>query len=290
MHISGTTRVFMVIGDPVAQVQAPALFNPVFTRFGVNAVLVPAQVPAQHVTGFVTQVLQAGNIDGLWVTVPHKPALLPCLTRMDRAAQLAGAVNAVRRNAAGELEGGLFDGLGLVAALRQVGIEPRGRRVLLVGAGGAGAAIAVALLESGVAALGLHDLGERALRLAEQLRSTSQASDPACPPIEPRSGPQADPAGYDVVIHATPLGLREDDPLPFDVARLDPGTRVFDILMKPRPTPLLRACAARGIEAHPGFEMLVQQMPDYLDFFGLPDAARALRADLSDVRRTLSAG
>lgn len=279
----------MVIGDPVAQVQAPALFNPVFTRFGVNAVLVPAQVPAQHVVGFATHVMQAGNIDGLWVTVPHKPALLPCLARMDRAAQLAGAVNAVRRNAAGELEGGLFDGLGLVAALRQVGIEPHGRHVLLVGAGGAGAAIAVALLESGVAALGLHDLGERSLRLAAQLHSTSQAGG-ACPPIEPRSGPQADPAGYDVVIHATPLGLREDDPLPFDVARLDPGARVFDILMKARPTPLLRACAARGIEAHPGFEMLVQQMPDYLDFFGLPDAARALRADLSDVRRTLGAG
>jgi shikimate dehydrogenase len=97
----------------------------------------------------------------------------------------------------------------------------------------------------------------------------------------------ADPAGFDLVINATPLGLRDDDPLPFDVARLDPGAAVIDILMKPQPTPLLRACAERGISAHPGFEMLVQQVPDYLAFFGMPRIAEQLRADLSEVRRSL---
>jgi len=278
MHISGSTRVFMVLGDPVAQVQAPAIFNRVFQRFGVDAVLVPAQVRADRLNSFAHEVLAAGNIDGLWLTIPHKTTLVPVLAQMDHCAQVAQSVNAVRRTAAGALEGALFDGLGLVAALRHFGIAPEGLRVLLLGAGGAGAAIAAALLDHGVAHLALHDLGTRAAELAHRLQAGT---------ADRVSVQGADPAGFDLVVHATPLGLRADDPLPFDVSRLDAGAKVLDILMKPQATPLLQACAARGIEAHPGFEMLVQQVPLYLDFFGMGAIAEALRADLSDVRQGL---
>jgi shikimate dehydrogenase len=280
MNISGTTRVFLVVGDPVIQVQAPAIFNRIFQRHGLDAVLVPAQVPAADFPAFARQVLRAGNISGLWLTIPHKTALVAELADMDSSARVAQSVNAVRRAADGRLEGALFDGTGLVAALRHLGIEPRGLRVLLLGTGGAGAAIATALLENGVATLALHDLGTRAQALADRLGGLGAGR------LQVQG---SDPAGFDLVVHATPLGLREDDPLPFDVARLDPGARVIDILMKHAPTRLLRACAARGIEAHPGFEMLVQQVPDYLDFFGMPDAARALRTDLSEVRQALLA-
>ena len=93
-----------------------------------------------------------------------------------------------------------------------------------------------------------------------------------------------DPAGYDLVINATPLGLNETDPLPFDVRRLDGSAAVVDILMKDATTPLLRACAARGITAHPGHEMLIQQVPEYLRFFGFEAMARATQADLAPVR------
>lgn len=280
MNISGTTRVFLVVGDPITQVQAPALFNRIFQRHGLDAVLVPAQVSADDFPAFARQVLRAGNISGLWLTIPHKTALVAELADMDSSARIAQSVNAVRRRADGQLEGALFDGIGLVAALRHLGIEPRGLRVLLLGTGGAGAAIATALLENGVASLALHDLGTRAQALADRLGALGTGR------LQVQGN---DPAGFDLVVHATPLGLRADDPLPFDVARLDPGARVIDILMKHRPTPLLRACAERGIEAHPGFEMLVQQVPDYLDFFGMQDSARVLRADLSDVRQTLCA-
>ena len=99
----------------------------------------------------------------------------------------------------------------------------------------------------------------------------------------------ADPAGFDLVVNATPLGLEPDDPLPLDVSRLDDHCTVVDILMKNQPTPLLRACRARGINAHPGFEMLVQQVPDYLDFFGLHDVAQAVREDLSETRALIGA-
>lgn len=281
MHISGTTRVFMVLGDPIAQVQAPQLFNPVFDRHGIDAVLVPAHVPRERSASFCREVLAAGNIDGLWLTIPHKPLVMPLLARRDRHAELAGAVNAVRRNRDGSLEGALFDGRGFAKALAGFGFVPRGKRALLVGAGGAGAAIASALLQVDLDLLALHDLGDRASLLAQQLQPHAPKTR-----VAPAS---ADPAGYDLVVNATPLGLRADDPLPFDADRLDAGAVVVDILMKPQGTPLLHACARRGIAVLPGFEMLVQQVPDYLDFFGLHDAARAVQADLSSVRELLRA-
>lgn len=270
--ISGHTRVFMVLGDPVTQVQAPAIFNRVFQRHGVDAVLVPLQVRAEHLAAFARTVLAEGQVAGLWLTIPHKTTLMPLLAAVDEAGRVAQSVNAVRLHTSGGLEGGLFDGLGLVRALHHHGIDPHGLRVLLVGTGGAGAAIATALLAAGVAALALHDLGERAQHLAARL-------------ADPRvSTPGADPAGFDLVINATPLGLRAHDPLPVDVERLSPQTRVVDILMKPQTSPLRQACAARGIASWDGFEMLVQQVPDYLRFFDLAAVADAVQHDLQDVR------
>jgi shikimate dehydrogenase len=277
-NITGKTRVFMVAGDPVSQVQAPAIFNRVFQRYGVDAVLVPVQVSPDRFADFATTVLEAGNIDGLWLTIPHKPKLMPLLAKSDTASQMARSVNAVRRHADGTLEGAMFDGNGLVASLRYFGIEPKGLRVLLLGAGGAGAAIATALVGAKVAKLGLHDLDDRAKKLAQRL-------DEPCVTVT-----DSDPTGFDLVINATPLGLNPDDPLPFDVSRLDPKAKVIDILMKHKPTPLLKACAERNIQAFPGFEMLVQQVPDYLRFFGMPEIADKIKDDLSEVREHLLAG
>ncbi|MDE2564550.1 MAG: shikimate dehydrogenase, partial [Burkholderiales bacterium] len=97
-----------------------------------------------------------------------------------------------------------------------------------------------------------------------------------------------DPAGYDLVVNCTSQGLKADDPLPFDPARVDAGAAVVDIIMSREPTPLLRACRARGLQAEPGFEMLVQQVPEYLRFFGLPALAATLQADLGEVRALLA--
>lgn len=269
----------MVLGDPVSQVQAPQLFNPLFERHGIDAVLVPALVPRERCSSFCREILAAGNIDGLWLTIPHKPLVMPLLAHWDRDAELAQAVNAVRRNPDGSLEGALFDGSGFAKALASFGFQPPGKRALLVGAGGAGAAIAAALLHAGLHQLALHDLGDRASALAHRLQPHS--------PGTRVTAAGSDPAGFDLVINATPLGLDADDPLPFDVDRLQADALVVDILMKPQGTPLLRACAQRGVAAHPGFEMLVQQVPDYLSFFGLHAAARAVQADLSPVRDLL---
>ena len=282
MTITGHTRVFLILGDPIDQVQAPALFNALFRRHGVDAVLVPAQVAAADLSAFAAQALKARNIDGLWLTIPHKTSMMAVLDRCDRLGTVAGAVNAARRNPDGAIEGGLFDGLGFVKALDHFGVPIAGQRVLQVGVGGAGMAIAASLGQRGAGDLQLFDPAPG--RAAAAARRVSQAFG-----IEAAAAPSGDPAGFDLVINATPLGLQADDPLPIDVARLDRDSVVVDILMKHHTTPLLRACQARGITAHAGHEMLVQQAPDYLSFFGYPEIASAVQADLSAVRSLLLA-
>lgn len=263
--VRGSTELLFVAADPVAQVKAPEAYNLVFARCGIDAVAVPTRVRAGHLGAFVREALSLGNLRGLVVSIPHKTPLMQLLDRFDGAAQAAGAVNAVRRAADGALEGALFDGLGFVGALACHGVACEGRRALLVGAGGAGLAIASALGTTGLADLAVYDTDpERARTLAHRVA-------PA------RPVPQADPAGFDIVVQATPLGLKAGDPLPLDPARVEAHASVVDILMTPAPTPLVRALRARGIAAHMGHEMLVQQMPAYLDFFGFADAAAALR-------------
>jgi shikimate dehydrogenase len=245
-------------------VQAPALFNPIFRSQRVDAVLVPAQVSPADLPGFVQQVLRARNIDGLWLTIPHKAAVLPLLDRCDRLGQIAQAVNAVRRNADGSLEGALFDGEGFAKALDRFELPVTGRRVLIVGAGGAGMAIAVSMAERGAATVALFDPNAARSQAAADRLNAAYPHQPA------QVARRADARGFDLVVQASPLGMTDADALPLDPASVEPGAVVVDILMKNQPTPLLRACAARGARVYPGFEMLNQQIPDYLRFFGLP--------------------
>lgn len=280
VHITGSTRVFMILGNPVEQVRAPEMFNHLFKRRGVDAVLVPAQVAPQDLALFVRNVFKARNIDGLWLTIPHKTAVMALLDRVDPLGQVAQAVNAVRRNTDGSIEGALFDGLGFVKGLDVFGVTARGAQALVVGAGGAGVAIAVSLAERGVAKLALFDRDPaRCESLAARIRAAYALE------VDAQATP--DPAGFDLVINASPLGLNVSDPLPFDVTRLEPHAAVVDILMKNQPTPLLRACQARTVKAFTGFEMMIQQAPDYLDFFGLHALARSVETDPSEVRSLL---
>ena len=280
MPITGHTQVFMIVGDPVAQVRAPEVYNHLFQRHGVDAVLVPMKVPPQQLAGFVRHAFGAQNLGGLWVTIPHKAAMQGLMDHCDPLARMAGAVNAVRRGADGRIEGALFDGVGFAKGLDHFGIPVAGRRVLVVGAGGGGQAVAAALAQRGAAHLAVYNRSaDRAAALVARLR--------------PHFGPavalaeSADPAGFDLIVNCTSQGLQPGDALPVDVARVDDGAAVLDIIMTRQPTPLLQACAARGITAHAGFEMLVQQIPEYLRFFGLPALAATLQEDLSEVRQLL---
>lgn len=285
MHITGSTQVFFILGDPVAQVRAPELFNHLFQRHGVDAVLVPAAVAPEHLTSFVHGVMHARSTGGLWATIPHKAALLPLLQHCDQRGRVAQAVNAVRRAADGTLEGALFDGEGFVKSLDHFGLPCTGQRALVVGVGGAGTAIAVSLAERGVSHLSLYGLDRNA---AQAVALRISAAFPAVQvQVQMHAATSADPQGHDLVVNATPLGLQPGDALAFDPQRLSPGAAVVDILMKNQPTPLLQACAAQGARVFAGFEMMIQQAPEYLRFFKLHALAQVIENDASEVRRLI---
>ena len=278
--INGQTDVYLIVGDPVEQVQAPTSFNRVFALLGINAVLMPVHVAPADLQAFVRTAFCARNVQGLWVTIPHKAAMLPWLDQCTDLAHMAGAVNAVRRTAAGGLEGGLFDGEGFVDSLDYFQITYTHKRVLVLGAGGAAAAIAASLALAGERApesISFFDpVPGRAALAAQRMASA---------PIPVRAAASNDPAGFDLVINASPLGLKSDDPLPCDVARMDAGAALVDILMKNQPTPVICAARARGLVAEPGFEMMIQQTHRYLAFFGLHEAARLVYKDADFLRQ-----
>jgi shikimate dehydrogenase len=199
---------------------------------------------------------------------------------MDPVAQIAGAVNAVRRLPDGRLEAALFDGIGFVKGLDQFGIDVKGRKVLVVGAGGGGHAVAAAIAQRAPRQLAVYNrTRERAASLVQRLNTLiGDAASVAT---------SNDPAGFDLVVNCTSQGLKPDDAPPFDPQRLDAGAAVVDIIMTREPTALLRACRERGIRAEAGFEMLVQQVPEYLRFFGFDALAGKLQADLSPIRALL---
>ncbi len=238
--ISGTTDVYLIVGDPVEQVKAPESFNLIFARLGIDAVLVPVQVAPADLDGFVRTAFKARNIKGLWVAIPHKVPITGLLDECTELGRVAGAVNAVRRNADGSIGGALFDGVGFVASLAHFGIDWRGKRALIIGAGGGSAAIGASL------ALGARACSEiafydpvpgKAAAVAARIQRSSR--------VLLRAVNNNDPAGYDLVINGSPLGLQQGDPMPCDVARMAPDAVLIDILMKNQPTPLLRAARAR---------------------------------------------
>lgn len=284
--IAGTTDVYLIPGDPVEQVRAPEVFNLIFSTLGINAVLVPVHVAAGDIESFVRTAFLAKNIKGMFLAIPHKSLVMGLLSQCNDYGRVAGAVNGIRRNADGSLEGGLFDGKGLVSALDYFEIAYAGRRVLILGAGGGASAIAASLAIAGASAptdIALFDpVPGKAAAVAAHISSVAKLTGTSVV-----AAASSDPSGYDVVVNASPLGLNADDPLPCDVTRMEPHAAVVDILMKNQPTPLVRAVRARHLVAQPGFEMLIQQAPDYLEFFGYGDAAQAVRRDATFIREHL---
>lgn len=261
--IRGTTRLFAVLGDPVDQVRAPQLLNPLFTRLGLDAVLVPAHVPPDGLGAAVRGLQGLANLDGLLVTVPHKVAICRHVDALSSVATVSGSANALRREPDGRWYADNFDGAGFVRGLERAGRPVRGQRFTVVGAGGAGAALAAALLRSEAAHVRLCDPDTHRLReVLARLEPTWPGRTTGTP--EPRV------ADADATVNATPLGMRPADPLPFDPGALPPGCLVADIVMKPPETRLLRTAAALGHPVHHGSHMLDQQLDLYRDFFALP--------------------
>lgn len=263
----GTTRLFAMLGFPVGQVMAPMMMNQLFHEVAHDAVVVPVEVAPPQFDRVVEGLKAMDNFDGMVVTIPHKFALTRHADSMSPAVQLSGAANVLRREAGGRWSVDNFDGQGFVAGLRKHGHDPRGRRISLVGTGGAGSAIATALVQAGAAQLHVFDVDEAKVR---EIASRLNAFRPDSVCIA-EAGPVLD--DVEIAINATPLGMQPKDALPFDVARLSPGTVVADVVMKPHETRLLKAAAARGLPVQHGIHMLAPQIEMYRRFFRIPSSA-----------------
>lgn len=261
--INGHTELIAHIGYPTHTFKSPMIYNPYFEHVGVNAVVVPFGCKPEDYPAFLKSVFSLTNIRGALITMPHKVVTVGLLDEVTPTVKVAGACNAVKRLPDGRLVGDQFDGAGFVRGVQRKGLQLAGARVLVVGSGGVGCAIAASLAGAGIAAISLFDVNTASAdSLGERIRTHY-------PAITVQTGSN-DPAGYDLVVNATPMGMNEGDPLPVDVSRLDARTFVGEVVMRTEMTAFLSAAQARGCRVQVGSDMLFEMIPAYLEYFGFP--------------------
>jgi shikimate dehydrogenase len=263
MRIDGNTEIIAHIGFPTHAFRSPLIYNPWFVKSGINAMVVPMGCQTEPYPQFLRSVFKLSNIRGALITMPHKVTTLGMLDEVLPNAMIAGAANAVRRLPDGRLQGDMFDGEGFVRGLKRKGFETRGKRTLVVGSGGVGSAIAASLAAAGVLEMHLYDVNTAA---ASALRDRLLRQ---YPNMTIRTGSK-DPAGLELLVNATPLGMNAGDPLPLDMLRIDPASFVGDVVMKTDMTAFLSAAQAKGCQIQMGADMLYEQIPAYLEYFGFP--------------------
>ena len=273
MTISGRTKLIAHLGYPTQSFKAPMIYNPYFEKYKIDAVVVPMGCMPEDYPAFLKLLFKLSNIHGALVTMPHKVTTIPLLDEVMTTARIAGSCNAIRLSSAGTLVGDMFDGEGFVRGILRKGRALADGEVLVVGCGGVGSAIVASMAKAGVSKLALFDADATIMNsLAERLRAYY-------PALKIEVGSR-DPTGFDVIVNATPLGMQEDDPLPLDVTRVSPSAFVGEVVMKQEITPFLAAARARGCEIQVGTDMLFEQIPAYLEFFGFrtttPEELRAV--------------
>jgi shikimate dehydrogenase len=249
--LNGETRLHIIVGDPVGQTKSPAGLTAEFAARKVDAVCVPIHVTAEHFDAFMAAAKRVLNLDGIVVTIPHKFAALRHCDEVSDRARFLGSANVLHRIEGGRWRGDMTDGVAMVAALREAGCKIEGKRALLVGAGGAGSAVALALIEAGVAALEIADF-DAARRQSLIARLSARM------PGAVTAG-SADPAGFDLVVNATPIGMAPDDPLPVEAQRLEATATVADLITRPAVTPLLEIARRQGCRIVSGTDMFAVQ-------------------------------
>jgi len=271
--LSGKTTIIAHIGYPTSTFKAPLIYNPWFESKGIDACVVPMGVKTEDYPEALKYIFKFSNIHGALITMPHKVTTVSLVDECSTTAQIAGAANAVLLRKDGTLLGDMFDGEGFVRGVAHKGFKFSGAKCLVVGSGRVGSAIAASMAAAGVALLSLYDVvTASAEKLAARLKKHY-------PKMEVFVRPP-DPAGYDLVVNASPLGMNDDDPLPMDVSRIDPKTFVGEVVLKKEITPFLEAARARGCRYQIGTDMLFEQIPAYLEFFSFgtttPDELRSV--------------
>jgi shikimate dehydrogenase len=262
MEITGKTRIMFILADPVEHIRGSAILTARMNEAGRDVAVSPLHVTPADLGAAVAAIRLFRNVAGFGVTIPHKIAVRGHLDDETPRARLVGSVNFVRRDPDGRLTGDNLDGIGFVDGLRHSGITVAGKRVLQLGAGGAGRSIAFSVAEAGAAELGIHN---RTRDKAADLAKAVHAAHPACRSF----AAEPDVAGFDVVINTTSLGMKTGDPLPADLAHLTSDMAVVEIIMSPAMTPLLVEAERRGCRIGPGRFMLEEQVRRVMEFFRL---------------------
>jgi shikimate dehydrogenase len=261
--INGNTEIIAHIGYPTHSFKSPMIYNPYFEQAGVNAIVVPMGCQVPEYPAFLKAVFGLTNIRGALITMPHKVTTVGLLDEVTATVRVAGACNAVKRLADGRLVGDMFDGAGFVRGVQRKGLNLAGAKVLVVGSGGVGCAIAASLAAAGIASIRLFDVNTAS---ADGLGQRLQQN---YPQIEVQTGSN-DPTGCNLVVNATPMGMNEGDPLPLDVSKLAASTFVGEVVMRTEMTAFLTAAKAQGCAVQVGSDMLFEQIPAYLEYFGFP--------------------
>ena len=270
MTITGTTRLYAILGDPLHKARSPEAFNSLFATHQADAVLIPAEVDRAGFAAAVAGFKSLHNCDGLILTMPHKQSMCAMVDVLRPNARLVGAINAARREPDGRWVGDMFDGLGYVAALRKRGLDPAGKRVHMIGAGAVARAMSFALAAAGIVRLSLRDIDQgHAQTLARQVTA-------AFPAVQ-CSATQTDHYDVDILANAAPVGMNADDPLPCATDAIDPLTWVTDVIPKPDITPFLEAARIRGCQVVCGREMVEGQVGLIAEFFGVTNTAKETR-------------
>lgn len=254
--ISGGIRLCGIIGDPVEHTMSPVMHNAAFRKLGLNYLYVPFRVKKEEL-GKAIEGIRALNIRGLSVTIPHKIAVIPFLDELDPLARKMGAVNTIV-NDDGVLAGHNTDAAGFLQALLEKGIEPKGKNVVILGAGGASRAISFILAERNSNIVILNRTLDRAKGLANRLSEILREEVRALKLDRENVARALREA--DILVNTTSVGMSPNiDETPVSADFLKTNLVVFDIVYNPIKTRLLREAEEAGAQTISGLDMLVWQ-------------------------------
>jgi len=265
IKINGSTTIIPHLGVPTFSFRSPMIYNPWFAAKGINCVVVPMGCEPENFPHLLPQLFGLRNTVGALITMPHKQSVVQLLDEVTEAVKICGACNAVKKLPSGKLAGDMFDGEGFTRGMKSKGHKIKGTSALVIGCGGVGSAIAASLAKEGVARLCLYDANATA---ADTLASRLRASYPT---LVVATG-SSTTAGFDILVNASPLGMKDTDPLPMDLRQAKPSAFVGEVVLSREITPLLAIARARGMKTQVGTDMLFEQIPAYLEFFGFPSA------------------
>lgn len=253
--ISGKTAIYGIFGNPVGHSFSPGMHNAAFNKLGIDACYVPFAVSPEQLGSAVRAVIPLG-LRGLNITVPHKEKVIAYLDELSEEARLVHAVNTIEIKK-GKLIGHNTDGRGFLRALSQHGgADPKGKKILFIGSGGAARAVSFSLALAGAASIGFHDID---VRKASQLASDIRKKTGVPAVFIGQDAIQECAADADYLINATPLGLKKTDPLPISAGLFRKKHLICDLVYNPPDTPLLKIAKKKGVNGLAGLGMLLYQ-------------------------------